>query len=492
MAARIVVHGHFYQPPRENPWTGDIDQQPSAAPFHDWNERVHAECYRPNVYADLQTSKGEVIVNNFERMSFNVGPTLIAWLEKFHPQTYARIVQADQKSIARLGGGNAIAQAYHHTILPLSDDRDVRTQVRWGLADFRHRFGREAEGMWLPETACNDRILSVLIEEGVRFTILAPHQAQRWRAEAGRWVSVTEGGIDTRLPYRYEHPDGSGRSLTLFFYDGGIARAIAFQNAMASAEGFLDMFIAGVDRDDHLIHAATDGETYGHHHKFGEVGLAYALFVEADKHDFEPTNYAAYLNETSPRLEAGVVGGLGSSWSCPHGVGRWKEDCGCSTGGDPEWNQAWRAPLRAALEILKEKADDAYERVSSDILEDPWGGRDRYVDVVVGQKGLESFLSAEAIDPSSAVQAGRAGTLLEMQENAMAMFTSCGWFFNDLGGIETEQILRYAARAMELIESLGQPSGRESVLAKLSEAKSNDPEVGTGIDVFNRALAARP
>jgi alpha-amylase/alpha-mannosidase (GH57 family) len=491
--AQIILHGHFYQPPRENPWTGQIDHQPSAAPFFDWNERIHAECYRPNAIATLQTESGERLVNNFERISFNVGPTLLSWIERFHPATYARILDADQKSIERLGRGNAIAQAFHHTILPLSSGRDVRTQVRWGLTDFRHRFGRDAEGMWLPETAASDEVLRILIEEGVRFTILAPHQAERWREPGKRWNGVSESGLDARAPYRYEHPDGSGRSLTLFFYDGGIARAIAFGNVMASAAGFLDVLLAAADpepTEPQAIHAATDGESFGHHHKFGEIGLAYALFVEAERRGVEPANYASLLAESPPTREAKIVSG--SSWSCAHGVERWRSDCGCRTGGQEEWNQGWRAPLRDALDILRAAADDAFERLGTAVLLDPWEARDRYASVVVGARSLESFLSAEARDPSSGLEAGRAGTLLEMQEQAMAMYTSCGWFFSDISGIETIQVLRYAARVLEILEALGEPSPRDAFLAKLAEAKSNDPERGTGADVFDTALAARP
>lgn len=483
---RIVVHGHFYQPPREDPWSGDIERQPAAAPFHDWNERIHAECYRPNAFAVIQSPGGERVVNNFERISFNVGPTLLSWMERFYPQTYARILEADRRSVERLGRGNALAQAFHHTILPLSSPHDVRTQIKWGLADFRYRFRREAEGMWLPETAANDAVLSALIDEGVRFTILAPHQAQRWRRDGERWTDVRESGIDPRIPYRYLHPDGSGRSLAIFFYDGGIARAIAFHNAMSSAEAFLELFLAGADAGGYgqLIHAATDGETYGHHFKFGEIGLAYALFVEAPRRNTQITNYAAYLADFPPRHEVRLASGEGSSWSCAHGVGRWKADCGCSTGGEPGWNQAWRAPLRDALDLVKGAADEVFERLGGSLLKDAWPARDRYVDVVIGAKSLGSFLSAEATQPADALQAGRAGTLLEMQEHAMAMFTSCGWFFNDVAGIETLQVLRYASRCLELIESLGEASPRDAFLKKLAEAKSNKPEAGTAADLF--------
>ncbi|MGH2756448.1 MAG: DUF3536 domain-containing protein [Actinomycetota bacterium] len=482
---RLVVHGHFYQPPREDPRTGEIDQQPSAAPFHDWNERVHAESYLSNVFADLQTPNGEEVVNTFERMSFNVGPTLMSWMDRFHPRTYQRIIRADAKSAERLGHGNAIAQAFHHTILPLSNMRDVRTQVRWGLADFRHRFGREALGMWLPETAANDDVMRVLIEEGVAFTILAPWQAGRWREPGGEWRSVTEHELNTRVPYRFLHPEGSGRSISLFFYDADIARAIAFENAMASAAGFIAMFEANASDDDGIVHAATDGETYGHHQKFGEIGLAYALFVEAEKRGAIVTNYAAHLHEHPAELEVELASGDGTSWSCAHGVERWRSACGCVTGGEPGWNQEWRAPLREALDLLRVEADEVFERLGSPLFTDPWQARDDYVSVVVGAEELDDFIAKHASGPLDDAARDKVALLLELQNDAMSMFTSCGWFFADIAGIEATQVLRYAARTLELMEILEQPTPLEAFLRSLERAKSNEPDAGTGADVFS-------
>ncbi len=470
--SRIVVHGHFYQPPRENPWSGEIDAQPGAAPFHDWNERVHAECYRPNAFSRIPTEQSDRTVNNFERLSFNVGPTLLAWMEKADPDTYGRLIDADRVSRRGLGHGNAIAQAFHHTILPLSPLRDVRTQVRWGLADFRYRFEREPEGMWLPETAASDDVLGVLIEEGVRFTILAPGQAH--------------GAVDTRIAHSYVHRDGSGRSLALFFYDGDIARAIAFEKAGSSAEGFIDLFESRTAEKHHLVHAATDGETYGHHQAFTDLGLAYALFVEAERRGLEVTNYGAYLDDHPPRDHVGIRAGEGSSWSCAHGVGRWKRDCGCSTGGEPGWNQSWRGPLRAALDVVRDAADEIFERMGAALFADPWQARDQYVDVVIGRTEWDELVARQAPGPLDDIAKQIAHTLLRLQESSMSMFTSCGWFFNDIGGIETIQILRYAARTLELMESLGQPTPEKAFLEILEHAKSNDPEVGTGADVYRR------
>jgi alpha-amylase/alpha-mannosidase (GH57 family) len=469
-----VVHGHFYQPPRENPWTGKIDAQPSAAPFHDWNERVLAECYRPNAFSRIPTEHGDRVVNNFERLSFNVGPTLLAWMQEADPQTYGEIIEADRLSRQRLGHGNAIAQAFHHTILPLSTLRDVRTQVRWGVADFRYRFGRDPEGMWLPETAASDDVLGILIEEGVRFTILAPGQSQ--------------GMVDTRIPHRYLHRDGSGRSLSLFFYDGDIARSIAFERAGSSAEGFIDLFESRPRDRHHLVHAATDGETYGHHQVFTDLGLAYALFVEADRCGLEVTNYGAYLDSHPPQDDVKVRSGEGSSWSCTHGVGRWKRDCGCSTGGEPGWNQNWRGPLRAALDIVRDAADDVFQRMGGALFKDPWKARDHYVDVVIGRTEWDELIAREASGPLDDAAKETAHALLQLQESSMSMFTSCGWFFNDIGGIETIQILRYAARTLDLMKSLDQTTPENALLDKLEQAKSNDPEVGTGADVYRQTL----
>ena len=482
---RIAVHGHFYQPPRENPWTGEISRQPSAAPAHDWNERVHSESYRPNAFARIPGPDEEHIVNNFERLSFNVGPTLLSWMEKADPETYQRIVEADRESAARLGHGNAIAQAFHHTILPLSPPRDVRTQVRWGLADFRHRFGRDAEGIWLPETATNDAVLGILIDEGIAFTILAPSQASRWQDADGNWHAPP---VDTRLPHRFLHPDGSGRSISLFFYDGEIARMIAFEGAAASAERLLTMFEERMDPsvEAGIVHAATDGETYGHHQVFTELGLAYALFVGAQQRDLEITNYAAYLAAHPPERTVRVIGGEGSSWSCAHGTGRWSRDCGCSTGGDPGWNQRWRAPLRAALDLMREAAAETFERLGGELLFDPWAVRDEYVDVFIGARSLDNLVQAHASKPLDDDERRQVEDLLELQRHAMAMYTSCGWFFNDVGGIETVQVLTYAAAVVGLMKKMGQPVPKKHFLDLLEQAQSNDPAIGTGADVYLR------
>lgn len=474
----LVVHGHFYQPPRENPWTGEVESEPTAAPFHDWNERIHAESYAPNAVA-----------NNYVRLSFNFGPTLLSWLEVHHPDTYQHILAADRESSLQRGGhGNAIAQAYGHAILPLCNERDRLTQVVWGIADFRFRFGREPEALWLPETAANDATLALLIDQGLRYVILAPEQAKRVRRGAA-WIDVSGGKVDSTRPYRFEHPDGSGRSIAVFFYDGPLARAIAFEQALSSSRGLVERFISVAQRGD-LVNVATDGETYGHHFKFGELGLAYALGVEAVKAGFWITNYGEYLDRNPPESVVEIdngVAGEGSSWSCTHGVSRWTRDCGCHTGGEAGWNQAWRDPLRVALNLLRDDAALKFENAGSELLRDPWTARNDYVSVLLDpDHARESFLAHHAVRTLHDAEQRRVFALLEMQRSALLMFTSCGWFFSDLAGIETLQVLRYAARVIDLQNQLGFEAPREEFLELLANAKSNRTEKGNGAEIFLR------
>jgi len=459
----LVIHGHFYQPPRENPWTGEVEPEPSAGPFHDWNERVYAECYAPNA-------------DNYPLISFNFGPTLLSWLAEHHADTYQKILNADKESVAARGGhGNAIAQAYGHAILPLCNERDRLTQVVWGLADFRFRFGREAEALWLPETAANDRVLSLLIEQGMRYVILAPNQAKG-------------GDVDTSKPYLFRHVDGSGRSLAVFFYNGPLARAIAFEGALSSSRGLVERFI-GAARFGNLVNVATDGETYGHHFKFGDLALAHALRVEARAAGFWITNYAQYLEHHPPELTVEIDNGPdgeGTSWSCAHGVGRWVRDCGCQTGGEPGWNQKWRQPLRAALEFLRDEAAVKFQDAAGALLRDPWAARNDYISVILDPHARESFLTRHFVN---AAEESRVFSLLEMQRSALLMFTSCGWFFSDLAGIETIQVIRYAARVIDLMDQLGLDPPRKRFLEMMSEARSNRPEKQTGADIYLRLSA---
>ncbi len=481
----FVLHAHFYQPERLNPWTGELDPEPSAAPARDWNERITRECYHPNGSARIFDERGRIerIVDNYERLSFNFGPTLLSWMEGAHPRTYARVLDGDWRSVVRTGHGNALAQAYNHMILPLASERDRRTQIRWGLADFRQRFRREAEGMWLPETAADAPTMDALIEAGVRFTVLAPSQAWRVRSTGGEWREVG-AGVDTGKPYRVAHSDGSGRSMAVFFYDGGLAQSLAFDASTADAGVLLDRIAASGSEG--LVSAALDGETFGHHHRFAELGLAYALFEAAERRDLRPTSYAAHLAAHPPVDTVELVTGEGTAWSCAHGVGRWYRDCGCSTDAGDGWTQAWRTPLRAALDVVREAVVEAFETRGADLLKDPWAARDDYVGVKLRTTSRQDFLDAHARRRLPEGREVDLWGLLEAQRHAMVMYTSCGWFFADVSGIETLYVLRSAARVLGLLEATGCRSPRAEVVDVLGEAKSNKPAEGTGADVWRR------
>jgi alpha-amylase/alpha-mannosidase (GH57 family) len=498
MPTKLTIHGHFYQPPRENPWTEMVEPEPSAAPSHDWNERIYRECYRANDNARIVRADGvvEALVSNYQYLSFNMGPTLLSWMQSNHLHGYQRLLAADAESVALRGHGNAIAQAYNHAILTLCNARDRRTQIRWGLADFRTRFNREPASMWLAETACNDAVLGELIEHGLKYCLLAPRQAERVRplgADEHAWMDVSSGSVDPGLAYRYFHRDGSGRFIDLFFYDGPIAQAIAFENALKDSQAFISLFGRAQGGENRLIHVATDGESYGHHTKFGDRALAYALAREAKLQGFEVTNYMAYLQAHPPTMEAEIkVGpnGEGSSWSCVHGAGRWTRDCGCETGGQPGWNQAWRSPLREALDLLRDGLIPEFEREAGLLLKDPWAARDAFIDVVLDPSpGTKArFFETQAQRSLGPEDQLRALSLLDLQRQCMLMYTSCGWFFNDLAGIETVQILKYACRALDYASELGLLAPRQAFLAKLAQAHSNVPSHGDGAKIFHREV----
>lgn len=460
MPPHLVIHGHFYQPPRENPWTETVPVEPSAAPFHDWNERITAECYMPNAHARIVDDHGLVlaVVNDYELLSFNVGPTLANWFAAHHPHVHRHIQEADERA------GTAIAQAYHHSILPLADPRDARTEVRWGLASFRYRFGRPAEGMWLPETAVNDEVLAILVEEGVRFTILSPGQAAH--------------PIATDRAYRWDHPDGSGRSIALVFYDGALSHDVAFGLAGRSAQELVGRARAATQ--DGLVAIATDGETFGHHHKFAERTIAYALAVEASRQGMTTGPIARWLDEHPPTEPVRVVE---SAWSCAHGLGRWSRDCGCTTGARPGWNQQWRRPLLAALRLLRDHCHEVFGERGAEVFHDRWAARDAYVLVVLDPDALSAFAAAHVKPGADLVEAL---TLLEAERHALCMFTSCGWFFGDIAGIEAQQVLRYAARCMDLLAEVGDDPPLDDFLKVLATADSNEPDQGTGRDVWER------
>lgn len=496
MPSVLVVHGHFYQPPRENPWTEEVDQEPSAEPYHDWNARISAECYTANGYARLYDAAGRIdrVLNTYGKISFNFGPTLMRWLERNEPDTYARILAGDRESSARLGHGNAIAQAYNHMILPLATPRDRRTQIRWGIADFVWRFGRRPEGMWLPETGIDAATLADLIDEGLRFTILAPSQALRVRpAPNAPWRDVSDGSIDPTRAYKCLHPDGSGRAISVVFYDGPIASDVSFGATLSSSQTFLDRIEgARVRSRDHveLLHIANDGETYGHHKRFGDLTLGHALEVEAARRGLPVTNYAAYLADNPPTWQAELKpgpDGEGTAWSCAHGVGRWSRDCGCAISPRPGWNQRWRGPLRHAFDLVRDAIAPHLQAAGP--FRDPWAARDDYIDLVLSRTAEreQAFFDKHGVGHDQEERV-RARQLLEMQRHAMLMYTSCGWFFDDVAGLEAVQVMKYAGRVLDLCDAAGVPSPREALLDALAGARSNEPRAGTGADVFRREV----
>ena len=491
----ICVHGHFYQPPRENPWLEVVEGQDGAYPFHDWNARITAECYAPNARARTLDDRGRIteLVNNYAWLSFNVGPTLLAWMQEEAPDTYAAIIDADRRSAQRFGGhGSAMAQVFNHVIMPLQSARDRRTQIRWGLIDFRHRFGRDPEGMWLAETGVDDTTLDLLAEAGITFTVLSPYQAAATRRiGTSRWTDVSGGHVDPTMPYRVTLP--SGRHLTVFFYDGPISRAVAFEGLLDSAEVFEQRLLDGFgDRDGpQLVNIATDGESYGHHHKHGEMALAATLQRLAAREDVQLTNYAQFLALHPPTHEAKVI--QASSWSCAHGVERWRADCGCAAGGGR--HQRWRAPLRAALDQLQARLDERFQAAGAALFRDPWAARDEYHHVVLHRDDhLDPFLARHASHDLDADERRTALHLLEMQRYAQLMYTSCGWFFEELSRPEGTQVLMYAARALQLARHLDLQAGRPPedlegpFLAQLAEAESNEPGFGDGRGIYEQVV----
>ena len=487
----LCIHGHFYQPPRENPWLGQIpgrvEEQPSAAPYHDWNHRVSAECYAPNASARILDDLDRIVrmVNNYERISFNFGPTLLAWMAAEAPEVYDAVLRADALSRQRSGFGNAMAQVYNHVIMPLATRADKRTQVRWGIDDFVHRFGRRPEGMWLAETAADTESLQVLAEQGIRFTVLAPHQAAAVRPLQGdgAWIEYTGGdGVDPTRPYLCRLPDD--REITLFFYDGPISRAIAFEGALRSGARFLERLRQGFsDRRDwpQILTIAVDGETFGHHSRFGEMALAWVLDRLRDADDVRLTNFSEFLSLHPPTWEARLR--ERTSWSCAHGVERWRDDCGCTTGGQPGWTQAWRRPLREALDWLEERLNGIFGR--SGLFRDPVAARDDYHAVLLegGEEARRSFLERHLAVPAGGREQVRAWKALEMQRCALLMFTSCAWFFDDISRIEPRQVLAYAARALQLALDFDK-NLEPAFVERLRPAESNVPEMQDGAYLF--------
>jgi hypothetical protein len=494
MRNSLILHGHFYQPPRENPFTGLVPLQESAAPFHDWNHRITRECYAANTASRFLHYDGRIedIVNNYEILSFNFGPTLFWWLRSKAPHVYEAILEADRHSVERNDGhGNAIAQAYNHTILPLDSPEDARLQISWGLKDFRFHFGRDAEGIWLPETAVNGQVLDLLIDEGVRFIILSPWQAEAIHAEGTKEKEELDGEpAPSWRPYRIDRPAGS---LAVFFYNHELAEGISFGHYLQNADSLYTRLLSYHNNADpaHLVHAATDGEVYGHHEPFGDMCLA-ALRKHVEQGDkFHFTNYGRYLAEHPPQYEVKLLAGeeqRGTSWSCVHGVSRWYKDCGCSTGGKEGWNQKWRSPLRQGLEALSTAGREIYAREMRALTHaEPEEVADRYIDVLTGSTPPEEFAAAY-LRPHDEERQRRFFNLLEAFRYRMFMFTSCGWFFNDISGLEPRQNIHYAYKTVRLFQPYTDRDLYGELAAYLGRAKSNISSRGTGADLLAESV----
>jgi alpha-amylase/alpha-mannosidase (GH57 family) len=484
----ICIHCHFYQPPRENPWLEAIELQDSAHPYHDWNERITAECYAPNTASRILDSENWIvkILSNYTKISFDFGPTLLSWMETKAREVYQKILEADRRSYEQSGHGSALAQAYNHMIMPLANRRDKQTQVQWGIRDFEYRFKRHPEGMWLPETAVDLETLEILAGQGIRFTILDPRQARRVRKMGGRtWQDVSGGRIDPTRAYRLRLP--SRRVIKLFFYDGPVSSEIAFNGLLSNGEQFAQRLIGLFSAErtwPELVNIATDGETYGHHHPHGDMGLAYALHYIESNGLAKITNYGEYLEKHPATHEVEIF--ENTSWSCAHGVERWRSDCGCNTGKG--WNQQWRTPLRESMDWLRDALAPLYEEAGSRLLKDPWAARSDYISVILNRspERIDSFLAKHSRHRLSETERISALRLLEMQRHAMLMYTSCGWFFDELSGLETVQVIQYAGRAIQLAQELGMDPIERMFVERLASAKSNIPEHRDGAVIYDK------
>jgi alpha-amylase/alpha-mannosidase (GH57 family) len=485
----VCIHGHFYQPPRENPWLEEVEQEDSARPYHDWNQRVTADSYRPNAASRIlgEAKKIVDIVNNYSKISFNFGPTLLSWLQRHAADVYGAIIEADRLGREVFSGhGPAIAQPYNHIIMPLAVSRDKHTQVIWGIRDFEHRFGRAPEGMWLPETAVDLETLDILAEQGIKFTILAPHQAaQVRRIGAPRWESAEGRKIDTTQAYLCQLP--SGRTISLFFYNHTVAYAVSYEGLLKSGEDFaarLTGIFADKQQDGQLAHIATDGETYGHHHRYGDMALAYCLRYVETKQLAQLTVYGEFLEKYPAAYEVQIT--ENTSWSCPHGLERWRNDCGCRTGRPPTGRQQWRKPLREAMDWLRDKLADIYQQKMQQYVQDVWVVRDRYIDVILNRQpeNIEKFISENAPTGLSQTEQVVFLKLLEIQRHAMLMYTSCGWFFDDISGLESVQVMQYAARAAQLVKEVAAVDLEPEYVEILRKAPANLAQYADGAQVY--------
>lgn len=488
-ARTLCIHGHFYQPPRVDPWIGELLPEGSAAPGVHWNQRILESSYAPMAWARRRDGRGLItdIVNCYEWISFNLGPTLLSWLESADPSCYARILEADRQSLRRWGHGNAMAQCHHHMIMPLASPLDKEVQLAWARADFYARFKRDPEGLWLSEAAVDIATLEAVADAGFRFVVLAPRQAASVaELDGSNRYEVDESRLDVYSPYAVLLP--SGRSLAAFFYHGPLSQAVAFERLLENGEQFWRRLVDSARPG--LLSLATDGETYGHHFPFGEMALAYVLEQARQGRDgLELTNFAAYLAQNPPRRQ--VFLHEPSSWSCVHGVERWRADCGCTDGGHPGWNQRWRIPLRQALEFNKSRVDEHFFAAGGRCFKNARATLLDYGRLLAGGVQPQDFADEHFLSGLSPNARRQGFDLLAMQEWAMCSLASCAWFFDEISRVEPLNAMAYALRAMELARATGAPDLTPDFLRIMAQAESNLPGKGSGADLWHSHVLPR-
>ncbi len=497
MNRNICIHGHFYQPHRENPWLETIEYQESAQPYHDWNQRITSECYASNLNSRILGSDGKIIdvVNNYQTINFDFGPTLLSWLKKNEPKVYRKIVEADKYSFFIDHHGQdihrpAIALCYNHIIMPLANSKQKHTQVVWGIRDFEYHFGRSPEGMWLPETAVDLETLEILATLGIKFTILSPHQAKRIRKlGTSSWTDVLGERIDPKQPYLCILP--SGAEIVIFFFDGPISREISFNKLLNNGEALAKRLLSNFsssDKGTQFVTVATDGEVYGHHHQFGEMALSFCLNYLKKNNLAKVTGFGKYLADNPPVYEVEIV--ENTSWSCKHGIDRWRADCGCRTGGPPGWSQSWRTELRNAMDWLNDTVTPLFEQELGKYINSLQASVDDYIDVILDRSpnNVEYYLLKHATTKLTKDDKVKILSLLELQRHAMLMYTSCGWYFDELSGIETIQVLQHACRVMYLARKIFSKDLEPEFFKFLVKAKSNKEEYKNGLRIYDKLV----
>lgn len=472
MSALAGFFLHFYQPPRENPWLGLTPNEWSAWPYHDWNERVTAECYRAMTAVAL-TPGEDSSVELFEPLpasSFDVGPTLHHWLAT-NALDVDRSFCDQVRHRAPSPEAAAFAAPLAHVILPLAREQDRALLIDWGIADYRQRFGRAPTGFWLPETAVDLATLEAIARAGIRYTVLMPQQAARVRPLDGTWREVDAASLDTTRAYLVRLSEG--RSITVLFGHADLSQRVAFGDLLANGSRLADTMMDRLGgRDDGAVVLVADGETYGHHHRFGELGLAWAL-RRLERHYHVETSPGEWLAAVEPRDEVELA--AVSSWSCAHGVERWRSDCGCTTGSQPGWNQAWRAPLREALDWLSATLAPAVDERLGAYVDSPEATVRDYGAVLATSMDRDDFIRAHAARELRDEEVARVLSACEIRRLLLYSFTSCAWFFADASDIETAIVLRYAALAMDLAERAFGLSLAAPFAERLAPMRSNRP-----------------